>query len=296
MVEVGLDEKLFEYELKTLEEKEEIKEKIYRLWMKTKEEIKQKIDELLKDEEHQFSYYIKENTKGGKMFRPFICVMVADCLSNNDKKVHETALRFGAVIEFIHNATLIHDDIIDIDYTRRNLKSVWLVVKEKVSKISGAILLGDQLIAKALYLVKSPTAMKIVTKGIDLLVKGAIIELTTPKDLMDLLKYKKISVMKTAALFATASALGAVAATKDKKIINRARKYGKYLGIAFQIADDILDNDLPKNYSVDDAKKDIKLYIEKAKKEIDVFPDNIYKKILLHIPDFVIEKKFEIGT
>ncbi|MCG2872097.1 MAG: polyprenyl synthetase family protein [Sulfolobales archaeon] len=178
-------------------------------------------------------------TGGGKRLRPLILVAFSDLLGGR----RDRAIKAGAAVEMLHNFTLIHDDIMDNDTMRRGLPTVH--VKYGVPM---AILAGDLLHALAFKALNDAfRGSKYAYEAIDLFVKGIITisegqaldmsfeERTdvTEQEYMDMI-YRK-----TAALFMVSSGLGAYVAEAEEEVIH-AMEYGKNLGIAFQIVDDIL--------------------------------------------------------
>lgn len=180
---------------------------------------------------------------GGKRLRPMIVVAAAEALGVE----REAAIPFAAAVEIVHTYTLIHDDIIDEDEVRRGVPAV-----HKVWGIPLAITAGDMLSAKAFeVMVKARdygVPVERIVKAVETLsssmvrvAEGQAMDIMF-EDRMDvtLEEYLKMVYLKTGALFEASAALGGLAATDDERVIRSLREYGKCLGIAFQIKDDIL--------------------------------------------------------
>lgn len=172
----------------------------------------------------------------GKRFRPILTILSAHiCGTPNDN-----TYRAAAIMELLHIATLIHDDIVDEAEYRRGWPSLNRVWKNKIS-----LLMGDYVLSKSLiYMVKMRNLQVLDSIGVTAedLSSGELlqIEKSTSKKMTEEIYFKMIE-KKTASLIATACELGAISVS-DKKEDNQALKeFGKNLGIAFQIKDDLFD-------------------------------------------------------
>ncbi len=263
-------------------------------WDRTRRDINDILNEIFVSEPDDVLKFPKHALKAGKRFRPTLTVLICDALGGNRKQ----ALLYGSVIELIHNSSLIHDDIQDEDLSRRGDESVWAKFG-----IKHALFLGDGLLAKAYSLIKSGEAAKVVGEGVWALFKGFAKEISSPREAMSYAKYLDIVMLKTAALYATATALGAIASkesiikgksiarkAKYKRLYEAARNYGKYVGIIHQLCDDIHDNELPFKLTREQALKDVDLWIARAVKQVRKFPRNKYRDIMLEVPTFVRDK------
>ena len=179
---------------------------------------------------------LRENP--GKMLRPSLAILCAQALG----EPHEDTIRFAAAVELIHNATLLHDDVVDGASERRGKPTVASILTPQAS-----VLIGDFWLAKAVQTVLnaskfSERVIRIFARTISNLAEGELLQMekassgdTTQQD------YERIIYCKTASLF-EASALSAaisVSATEDK--VQAMGEFGKYLGLAFQVKDDWMD-------------------------------------------------------
>jgi len=171
---------------------------------------------------------------GGKRLRPILCFLVfRACRGRNKRKALDACIS----IELAHNASLIHDDIIDRDRLRRGDPTVW--VSEGVGE---AILVGHRAITTGFQTVMQHglDMAKTFLFGWDRASRGALEEAAT-QDTPTAKAYFDVIKQKTAALFASAAKLGAQAAGADRRLTRAMEKYGLNLGIAYQLADDWVD-------------------------------------------------------
>jgi octaprenyl-diphosphate synthase len=176
--------------------------------------------------------------KPGKRFRPSILLLAALSLK---KRVNNQAYFAAASVELLHNASLIHDDIVDQATTRRGLKSA-----NKIWGDHATVLAGDYLLAKSLYLVnqcKSHKIMGIVTNSASELANGQILDIMISKRLIPFNKkiYFKMIKLKTASLVSASAQVGAVLGSNNDSEVNSFKSYGINLGISYQLMDDALD-------------------------------------------------------
>ena len=172
----------------------------------------------------------------GKRFRPRLCLLSAKLCG----EINENTYRASALIEMIHVATLIHDDIVDEADMRRGWPSVGRVWKNKV-----AILVGDYLFSNALSKmcdIDDWDALRVLSKTAKRLSQGEImqVESALSKDL-DEPGYLKMIGDKTSSLISASTLIGAITATKDQETRDSLFRYGEKLGTMFQIKDDLLD-------------------------------------------------------
>lgn len=180
---------------------------------------------------------------GGKAIRGVLLCMIAEILGGEWEK----ALPSAVAVEFIHAASLIHDDFVDQDRFRRHMPALWTLKGARK-----AVLLGDVLFASAIQMMSEigRDEVYIVSRAIARISAGALMEFsgvasdfTNVERLLksDLDLYEKIIHLKTGILFEAACELGATAATADQKTRRQCRRYGALIGEAYQIADDIED-------------------------------------------------------
>ncbi|MDR1382759.1 MAG: polyprenyl synthetase family protein [Planctomycetaceae bacterium] len=183
---------------------------------------------------------------GGKRLRPAItllCFKAARGITSPSLVCHKTPqpiLTVAAVLEMIHTATLIHDDILDGAFIRRHLQTMHLRWDAGIS-----VMAGDMIFMKALDIVSQldePTAYRILAKACHATCYGELRQMSTRSRFdISVSDYLEIVAGKTAALIECGSQLGAYYAAAEKKTIEEFYQFGHEIGIAFQIVDDILD-------------------------------------------------------
>jgi octaprenyl-diphosphate synthase len=173
---------------------------------------------------------------GGKRIRPLLTLAAAR-LCGHDGDQH---IKLAAAVEFIHTATLLHDDVVDESNQRRGRPTANLLWDNKSS-----ILVGDYLLARAFTLMVETGSLRvldILSAASATIAEGEVLQLTAAQDLAtDEPVYLKIVRGKTAALFSAATEVGGVVARAPEDQIDALRDYGDALGISFQIVDDLLD-------------------------------------------------------
>jgi octaprenyl-diphosphate synthase len=178
-------------------------------------------------------YIIK--TKG-KRVRPILVLLSADICGG----VTEESYRGATLVEILHTATLIHDDVVDDADTRRGFASINAVWKNKI-----AVLMGDYLLSRGLLLSLEHddfAFLKITSTSVRRMSEGEIHQIQKVRKLdMDEATYLRIIGDKTASLLSTCCEIGATSATHDHEQRRRLREFGERVGLAFQIRDDILD-------------------------------------------------------
>ena len=174
---------------------------------------------------------------GGKRLRPLLTLAVARMCGYQGGLRH---VHLAACVEFIHTATLLHDDVVDESALRRGLASANAVFGNKAS-----VLVGDFLLARAFQLMVADGSLKvldILSCAAATIAEGEVLQLVTQNDLSTQEdRYLEVVRGKTAALFAAACEVGAVVAERPPADEQALREYGMNLGIAFQLVDDALD-------------------------------------------------------
>jgi octaprenyl-diphosphate synthase len=173
---------------------------------------------------------------GGKRLRPMLTLAAAQmCGYAGPYHVH-----LAATVEFIHTATLLHDDVVDESTQRRGRPTANLLWDNQSS-----VLVGDYLFSRAFQLMvetKNLQVLDILANASATIAEGEVLQLSAAKNLATTEEvYFKVIRGKTAALFAAAMEVGAVIADQDDKIVQALYDYGDALGISFQIVDDLLD-------------------------------------------------------
>jgi octaprenyl-diphosphate synthase len=173
---------------------------------------------------------------GGKRLRPLLTVGAARLAGG----VGDAAQKLAAAVEFIHTATLLHDDVVDSSQLRRGKLAAHLIWGAPSS-----VLVGDFLFARAFELMVETgrmRALEILARASRVIAEGEVLQLTRAHDLkLSQAIYLEIIGAKTAELFAAAAEAGAVSAGAEPARAEALRCYGQALGLAFQLADDALD-------------------------------------------------------
>ena len=181
---------------------------------------------------------------GGKRIRPMLCLASAKLCDCDDKKIIELA----ACVEFIHTATLFHDDVIDNSKKRRGISTAHEIWGNKSS-----VLVGDFLLGKSFELmvdIEQIEILKLLWQTAWILIKGEISQLLSNNDIsITEDDYLEIIKAKTSKLFATSCEVGALITNKPKIYSNALNSFGMNLGMTFQIIDDLLDYKSIENYT-----------------------------------------------
>lgn len=173
---------------------------------------------------------------GGKRIRPLMTLASTSIYGGDIKRAHALA----AAVEFIHTATLLHDDVVDESSQRRGQDTANLVFGNQAS-----VLVGDFLFSRAFQLMVddgSLDVLRILSDASAIIAQGEVMQLATANNIKTTMgEYLEVIRAKTAALFAAACEVGPVVANADNSAAKAMAEYGLNLGIAFQIADDALD-------------------------------------------------------
>jgi octaprenyl-diphosphate synthase len=186
-------------------------------------------------------YIIKRK---GKQLRPMFVFLSAKL----NAPINESTYRAAALVELLHTATLVHDDVVDESLERRGFFSINAIWKNKI-----AVLVGDYLLSKGLLLSTENSDfehLKIVSEAVKQMSEGELLQIEKSRNLnLDEAIYFEIIRNKTASLLSAACAVGAWTTSNDKEITSRMKAFGEKVGIAFQIKDDLFD------YGTDDIGK-----------------------------------------
>ena len=173
---------------------------------------------------------------GGKRLRPALFVLAANLCGRDNGQEY----RYAAIFEYLHAASLLHDDVVDQADMRRGRRAAHLVYGNQ-----GVILVGDFLFAKALSLASETGRMdfiKILSETVVTLAEGEVQQLINARNTaITENEYEQVIHRKTGVLIEAACYLGAVLAGADQDRADRLRSYGRYIGRAFQVIDDTLD-------------------------------------------------------
>jgi len=182
---------------------------------------------------NQLGFYIVNS--GGKRLRPLLTVLSARAMGigNND---HHT---LAAIVEFIHTATLLHDDVVDESTMRRGRETANAIFGNQAS-----VLVGDFLYTRSFQMMvslKRMRVMEILSEATNQIAEGEVLLMNCNDPSTTEARYFDVIYGKTARLFEAATQLAAVLTDQDEHIEHAMQEYGKHLGTAFQLADDILD-------------------------------------------------------
>jgi octaprenyl-diphosphate synthase len=174
----------------------------------------------------------------GKQMRPLFVFLSANMIGEG--KISQSTYHAASLIELLHTATLIHDDVVDDSYERRGFFSLNALWKNKIS-----VLVGDYLLSRGLLLAVDNSEfdlLRIVSNATREMSEGELLQIEKARRL-DIQEpvYFDIIRKKTASLIASCCAAGASSAGADKETIEKMRRFGEYVGIAFQIKDDLFD-------------------------------------------------------
>ncbi|KAA3632852.1 MAG: polyprenyl synthetase family protein [Bacteroidetes bacterium] len=236
---------------------------------KSLKEIKQPIEAELKQFETHFreamrspvplldriTYYIVR--RKGKQVRPIFVFLAAKICG----EISESTFRAASLVELLHTATLVHDDVVDDSFERRGFFSINALWKNKI-----AVLVGDYFFSQGMLLAlkhKEYRQLDIVSSAVKAMSEGELLQIEKARRL-DITEevYYDIIRNKTASLIASACSAGAASATEDDAVIELMRLFGEKLGIAFQIRDDLFDfgsEDVGKPLGIDIKEKKMTL-------------------------------------
>lgn len=206
------------------------------------------IDEELRIFEEKFKDAVKSNVsmldrimryvvkRKGKQLRPMFVFLSARLCG----QVNESSYRAASLVELLHTATLVHDDVVDDSLERRGFFSVYALWKNKAS-----VLVGDYLLAKGLLLSLDNNdfqILKYLSDAVRQMSEGELLQMEKSRSLnLSEQVYFEIITNKTASLLAAACAAGAWSTSEDPEIAGRMKLFGEKVGIAFQIKDDLFD-------------------------------------------------------
>jgi octaprenyl-diphosphate synthase len=241
------------------------------------------------------NYIVKRK---GKQMRPmFVFLSAKICGEMND-----SSYRAASLIELLHTATLVHDDVVDDSNERRGFFSVNALWKNKI-----AVLVGDYLLSRGLLLAtehKDFRLLEIVSDAVREMSEGELLQIEKARKLdIDEAVYYDIIRKKTASLIAACCASGAASVSKDEQLIEKMRAFGEAVGTAFQIKDDLFDygfgSNIGKPTGIDIKEKKMTLpliyalnkasYFEKRKIINIVKNNNNNPKKVAEVIDFVLK-------
>ncbi len=211
-------------------------------------EIKKPIEHEMREFENAFRQAMKSKAplldkimhyivqRKGKQMRPMFVFFTAGLCGTINKSTYNGA----SLIELLHTATLVHDDVVDDSNLRRGFFSINALWKNKI-----AVLVGDYLLAKGLLLSvqnKDYDLLEIVSNAVQMMSEGELLQIEKARKLdIDESVYYEIIRNKTASLIASCCAVGAASVKTTAEAIENMRLFGEYIGMAFQIKDDLFD-------------------------------------------------------
>ncbi len=180
----------------------------------------------------------------GKQLRPMFVILAAKLCG----EINEKTYRAASLVELLHTATLVHDDVVDEAAERRGFFSIHALWKNKAS-----VLVGDYLLAKGLLLSLENNdyqTLQILSTAVSRMSEGELLQLQKSR-LLNITEEDYFTIIrnKTASLLASACAAGAQSTSDDASLVEKLKLFGEYTGIAFQIKDDLFD------YGTDDVGK-----------------------------------------
>lgn len=243
----------------------------------------------------QISSYIIQ--AGGKRVRPALLMLIAKALANGKETPH--TLEMAAVVEFIHTATLLHDDVVDESTLRRGRETANAAFGNAAS-----VLVGDFLYSRAFQMMVGPNdlrVMQILSDATNTIAEGEVLQLLNMNDPeVDEASYLQVIRYKTAKLFEASTELGAILANSTEDQRKQAAAFGRHIGTAFQLMDDLLDYTanatqmgknagddlregkptLPLIYLLENGNNDERLLVRAAIEQNQDLPEDVFAQIL----------------
>jgi octaprenyl-diphosphate synthase len=237
--------------------------------------------------------------EGGKRIRPLILLLSAEALGCTDDSVLDAAV----AVELLHTESIIHDDIIDEEATRRDRMTFHVKYGYSASLLTADFVFAMILAIAARYSDRRVAAE--ISHASLRMAEGEYSELTIDPKLykLSLDEYIRIVTDKTAELFATSARLGAVIAGGSGKQIDALTRYGRFLGVAYQIRDDLLDwgakDKITSGLLRGSAESEVKerltslseRYVSEAKEQLNELPESRAREFLEQLTDFTIRRK-----
>ncbi|MEQ8625469.1 MAG: polyprenyl synthetase family protein [Vicingaceae bacterium] len=270
----------------------------------------------ISDEMHAFEKHFRNSMKStvplldkithyivkrkGKQMRPMFVFLSAKLFADTTDSTYTAA----SLIELLHTATLVHDDVVDESYKRRGFFSINALWKNKI-----AVLVGDYLLSKGLLLSVEKgefDLLKIVSQSVQLMSEGELLQIEKARKLdIEEAVYFDIITKKTATLIASCCATGARSVNQSPEVIEKMRLFGELVGICFQLKDDLFDygsgDKLGKPTGIDIKEKKMTLPLIYALSQTDrstrrriiktVKNNNNNQKKVQEVIDFVIDSE-----
>lgn len=221
------------------------------------------------------TYIVKRK---GKQMRPMFVFLTAGACGNIDDRTY----RGASLVELLHTATLIHDDVVDDSYERRGFFSINAMWKNKI-----AVLVGDYLLSRGLLLSldhKDYDLLQISSNAVKLMSEGELLQIEKSRSMRTSEEtYFDIIRMKTASLIASCCSIGAASVNASDDLVENMRLFGEKVGLAFQIKDDLFDygdDNIGKPTGIDIKEKKLTLPLIHALSKVDKGEQGRIKKII----------------
>ena len=210
-------------------------------------------------------YYIVQ--RKGKQMRPMFVFLSAKLCG----EVNDSSFRAASLVELLHTASLVHDDVVDDSYERRGFFSINALWKNKV-----AVLVGDYLLTQGMLLAlrhKEHTLLELMSIAVKKMSEGELLQMEKARRLdIEESVYYEIIKGKTAAMISASCGVGAASSTDDPEVVERMSMFGEKIGMAFQIRDDLFDfgtDDVGKPLGIDIKEKKLTLPLIYALNQAD---------------------------
>lgn len=237
--------------------------------------------------------------EGGKRVRPLILLLAAEASGCKDN----SALDAAVAVELLHTESIIHDDIIDEEVVRRDKVAFHIKYGYSASLLTADFVFAMILAIAARY--KDSRVVNEISNAALAMAEGEYSELTIDPKIyrLSMDEYIKIITLKTASLFQASAKLGAIVAGAPEKEIKLFSNYGKFLGIAYQLHDDLMDLGNEEKITLglmhNLSKKEVALkikelsveYAERAKEELSDITESEAKRYLIELADFSVQRK-----
>lgn len=240
---------------------------------------------------------LEHSVKGGKRIRPVLTLITSEVYDSP----YDKALNHAAIVELIHNASLVADDRADMDVERRGNSTLWKVVdrlplgkRGEQFVTQASIMSANGLVGVAINLIEDPDVVSAVGTSLDKVLDGFFLEgynmfsgvVSGGYD-----RYVEINKAKTGGLFALSTWMPAEHVDAPQEQVEAARKYGETVGIIYQVADDIADDDLPS--VVKDPAEELEKWYDVAMEQVEQMPDHEKKELLEIAPAWMVWRMFK---
>ncbi len=220
----------------------------------------------------------------GKYLRPSLLMLATGATAGDRSKFDDKLYKLALILELLHSASLVHDDIIDDDLMRRGEKNVNQLFGNKI-----AVLAGDTLFSYAFREVTLNYDKKYSVPITQLALEMCMAELEQANDVDSLDSYLRVIKGKTAEFMAVSCELGAKYGGGSEEDIKRMREVGLYIGMTYQLVDDMIDGDPNAEKYI--KNEDIQKYYQKAKDLIETLKPSDYTTSMMLLLEFIFNMK-----